>query len=514
MAKRLVSPFVEVAPGVVVRPGDALPEIAFPAIVKPVCEGSSKGIRDGASVVSDAGALARQVRDVTGRYGQPALVEAYIEGAEVTAAVLGSEKPRVAALMQAIPRQGDPDRFVYSLEAKRDWRNRVRYAVPPELPPATLAALERAALAAFTALGCRDVARIDFRVTRDGRPVFLEANPLPGLSPDKGDIVIATRANGLAYDALIGEIAARAAGEAARAQASRESSRAAGLAQRLVDEPLDQRRVADSRVRGGEGDLLVGRQIGIGIHLHHDHAPLARQAQIDAPIAAQPERAPGGAGGFEHAPGERGRELARRNQRRAPGLGAVLVPLGGVGDELRPAGREERVVDLEDRQRRRLVRRTDERDAELAAFDERLDERRLAVARDQLARAPARRGLVRHDAVQIDAVAGVLARGLHDPGRLERRERFVAALEHDARRHGHAVRGEQGARHRLVERVRQGQRRRARVGDADPFEQHGDGGFHARVAADGLGEVEGHVGARALEIGAAGARDPASRTRA
>jgi len=229
VAKRLVSPFVEVAPGAVVRAGDPLPEIGFPAIVKPVCEGSSKGIRDGASVVADAAALARQVRGVTGRYGQPALVEAWIEGAELTVAVLGSEKPRVAALMQAIPLHGDPYHFVYSLEAKRDWRNRVRYAVPPELPAAALAATERAALAAFAALGCRDVARIDFRVTRDGRPVFLEANPLPGLSPEKGDIVIATRAVGLSYDALIGEIAARAAGEAARAQSGRESGSRAGL---------------------------------------------------------------------------------------------------------------------------------------------------------------------------------------------------------------------------------------------------------------------------------------------
>jgi D-alanine-D-alanine ligase len=229
VAKRLVSPAVEVAPGAVVRPGEALPEIAFPAIVKPVCEGSSKGIRDGASLVESRAALAAQVRAVAERYGQPALVEAYIEGAEVTAALLGGEKPRVAALMQAIPKTGDPRRFVYSLEAKRDWRRRVRYAVPPELPAATLAALERAALAAFGALGCRDVARIDFRATDDGRAVFLEANPLPGLSPEKGDIVIATRAAGLSYDALIAAIVERAAAEAARAQASREAGGAEAL---------------------------------------------------------------------------------------------------------------------------------------------------------------------------------------------------------------------------------------------------------------------------------------------
>ena len=229
VAKRLVSPFVEVAPGRLVRPGEPLPEVALPAIVKPVCEGSSKGIRDGASVVSDRRALAEQVRCVTERYGQPALVEAFVEGAELTAAVLGGDPPCVAALMQAIPLRGDPHQFVYSLEAKRDWRNRVRYAVPPELSTAALAGLERAALAVFAALGCRDVARIDFRVTRDGRPVFLEANPLPGLSPDKGDIVIATRAAGMSYDALIGAIVERAAGEAARARALGERTGAMAL---------------------------------------------------------------------------------------------------------------------------------------------------------------------------------------------------------------------------------------------------------------------------------------------
>jgi D-alanine-D-alanine ligase len=262
VAKRLVSPFVEVAPGWLVRAGEELPEVTLPAIVKPVCEGSSKGIRDGASVVSDRGALAEQVRRTTSRYGQPALVEAFVEGAEVTAAVLGGkppkaseggppqgkppmaarsepkaseggppqgEQPRVAALMQAIPRSGDQHRFVYTLEAKRDWRNRVRYAVPPELPAAVIASLERAALSVFSALGCRDVARIDFRVTRDGRPVFLEANPLPGLSPEKGDIVIATRAAGMSYDALIGAIVERAVREAARTRASRESAGAIAL---------------------------------------------------------------------------------------------------------------------------------------------------------------------------------------------------------------------------------------------------------------------------------------------
>jgi hypothetical protein len=55
---------------------------------------------------------------------------------------------------------------------------------------------------------------VDFRVASDGTPVFLEANPLPGLSPDKGDIVLATRGAGMDYDELVGRIAARAVAEA------------------------------------------------------------------------------------------------------------------------------------------------------------------------------------------------------------------------------------------------------------------------------------------------------------
>ena len=66
--------------------------------------------------------------------------------------------------------------------------------------------IEAAALAAFRLLDCRDVARIDFRVGPDGEPYFIEANPLPGLSPATGDIVIMARAMGWTWEALITRI--------------------------------------------------------------------------------------------------------------------------------------------------------------------------------------------------------------------------------------------------------------------------------------------------------------------
>ena len=58
---------------------------------------------------------------------------------------------------------------------KRDWRRRVRYHVPPRLDPATLRSLERHALTAYRLLGCRDLARLDFRLDAAGVPHFLES---------------------------------------------------------------------------------------------------------------------------------------------------------------------------------------------------------------------------------------------------------------------------------------------------------------------------------------------------
>ena len=72
-------------------------------------------------------------------------------------------------------------------------------------------AIESAALAAYEVLGCRDVARIDFRV-RDGVPYFLEVNPLPGLNPETGDLLIIAKAMGVSHAELIATIVNEAKG--------------------------------------------------------------------------------------------------------------------------------------------------------------------------------------------------------------------------------------------------------------------------------------------------------------
>jgi D-alanine-D-alanine ligase len=210
IAKRLaVSAGLVVPWGGIVYPDQPLgqlarfPERLFPVIVKPAWEGSSKGIRQ-CCLVEQKQQLDPHVKDLLRDYGQPILVEEFIQGEEVTVGVIGNDPPRVFGMLQVIPRQ-PTERFVYSLEVKRDYKRQVRYAVPPELPPQALNRIEQSALTAWHALGCRDVARFDFRL-RDDVPYFLEGNPLPGLNPDDSDLVYIAKGVGWSYDRLIGTI--------------------------------------------------------------------------------------------------------------------------------------------------------------------------------------------------------------------------------------------------------------------------------------------------------------------
>jgi D-alanine-D-alanine ligase len=182
----------------------SLGDLPFPAIVKPAWEGSSKGIR-GKCVVNSPRELVAVVGEQQRNYRQPLLVEEFIAGEEVTVGVIGpTHDPRILGVMRVIPRE-PTEQFVYSLEVKRDFRRLVDYECPARLPAGALAAVERQTVEAYRTLGCRDVARIDFRV-RDGVPYFIEANPLPGLNPESSDLVILGDLVGIGHEQLIGLI--------------------------------------------------------------------------------------------------------------------------------------------------------------------------------------------------------------------------------------------------------------------------------------------------------------------
>jgi D-alanine-D-alanine ligase len=184
------------------------PKLRFPLIVKPNQEGSSKGVSAHVSVVDDEEALRGVVRDIRDRYRQPAIVEDYIAGREFTVGLLGDKRPRVLPPMEILFRDRTIERPVYDFQIKQEWQKHVYYECPARLAPAELKAIEKVCRETFDALDCRDVARVDLRMTARGEIYVLEVNPLPGLTPDYSDLCLIARAAAIDYRTLIGEILA------------------------------------------------------------------------------------------------------------------------------------------------------------------------------------------------------------------------------------------------------------------------------------------------------------------
>ena len=216
VAKRMVSSAGVATPEfVVIRNEEEIGETKFPApplFVKPLDEGSSKGIRND-SICRRIMEAEERVRWLLATYKRPVLVEQFISGREITVAVIGNDRGvgkagylDVFGILEVIPRGGKNPEFVYSLEVKRNFANLVEYVTPPPAPKPQIRRIEDAALLVFRTLECRDIARIDFRLAENGTPFFLEANPLPGMSPATGDVPILARLLGIPYTDLIGKI--------------------------------------------------------------------------------------------------------------------------------------------------------------------------------------------------------------------------------------------------------------------------------------------------------------------
>jgi len=208
---------VPTAPFIVVdRPRDLdRVDLRFPLFVKPVAEGSSKGIFVD-SCCHDASQLRERVRYLLEEYAQPVLVESYLPGPEFTVAILGNGPearclPVVGLDFSALPDGAAP---VYGFEAKWVWDTTERplaiFQCPAQIPAALTREIERVALDAYHALGCRDWCRVDVRVDRFSVPNVVELNPLPGIIPDpamNSCFPKAARTAGLSYEGLIQEVA-------------------------------------------------------------------------------------------------------------------------------------------------------------------------------------------------------------------------------------------------------------------------------------------------------------------
>jgi D-alanine-D-alanine ligase len=190
--------------------------LEFPLIVKPAFEDASGGIEP-ASVVLDQEQLAARVAHVLGDYEMPALVEEYIEGREIHAAMLGNHPPEVLPLFEMEfepPDDADDQEWqpqIITFRAKWDPHSREFYAmdavVPPrDLDPVVEAYIREVAVGAYKAVRCRDYARIDMRVDPDGQPFILEINPNPDLV-DGAAYAMCARAGGRTYADTLAAIA-------------------------------------------------------------------------------------------------------------------------------------------------------------------------------------------------------------------------------------------------------------------------------------------------------------------
>jgi D-alanine-D-alanine ligase len=183
----------------------------LPLFVKPIHEGSSKGITE-RNFCRTAADLESQVAFLLETYEQPVIVEEFLPGAEFTCAVLGNGKtakvlPIVGMNFGSLPEGAIP---IYGFEAKWIWDRPERpldmFDCPADIDATLARAIERVTLDAYRILGCRDWSRIDVRLDASGAPNVVEVNPLPGILPDPADnscFPKAARAAGMDYDELI-----------------------------------------------------------------------------------------------------------------------------------------------------------------------------------------------------------------------------------------------------------------------------------------------------------------------
>ena len=224
--------------------------LRFPVFLKPVAEGTSKGVSSRNKVWTRE-ELLEVGSAMLRRYKQPVLVEEFLPGREFTVGIVGTgEKARaLGALEVKLLASAEPE--VYSFDNKALFEDRVRYEVASEDDECAAKAID-IALRAHIALGCRDVSRVDLRCDSFGEPRFLEINPLPGLNPEISDLAILCKLVNMPYESLIREIVMSALErvEGVSVQARQSKAEAVQRAEFAFQPDLFSTRVCVNLVRG------------------------------------------------------------------------------------------------------------------------------------------------------------------------------------------------------------------------------------------------------------------------
>jgi len=192
--------------------------LEFPLMVKPVSEGSGKGIF-ASSFVNNKEELKREIKRITSGYNQSALVEEFLSGREFTVAILGNNGdarilPAIEIRFDKYPKGVKP---LYSYEAK--WILDTKesdfdvFDCPAKIDAELERKINKVCLDTYRVLKCRDWSRIDLRLDKYGEPSIIEINPLPGIMPDpteNSSFPKAARAAGINYNDMINTVLASA----------------------------------------------------------------------------------------------------------------------------------------------------------------------------------------------------------------------------------------------------------------------------------------------------------------
>jgi D-alanine-D-alanine ligase len=196
---------------VVSSPSEEIKLKKFPLMVKPLHEGSSKGVRNDALVFTIYD-IKKKIEEITTVYHQPVLIEEYLQGREFTVALMGNDGdtkvlPIVEIKFDSLPQHINP---IYSYEAKWIWDRSDRpleiFQCPADIPDELKAEIEDIALKTYKSLRCRDWCRIDIRLDSKGNPHILELNPLPGIlsrPEDNSCFPKAAMTAGMSYNEMI-----------------------------------------------------------------------------------------------------------------------------------------------------------------------------------------------------------------------------------------------------------------------------------------------------------------------
>ncbi|MFH1422704.1 MAG: D-alanine--D-alanine ligase [Planctomycetota bacterium] len=189
---------------------NGLDKLRMPVVIKPNHEGSSIGIEGGKSLSNSVRSIIRRAKEIEKKYNQPALVEEFLPGAEITVGLFGEKEPEVLPFLEIYT-----DMYpkatggLVTKNAKTIFEKDNYSGQPRNLSVGVKRKIKKMVVEAYTLLNCRDFGRVDIRIDRDGEPCVMELNPIPGISPRIEDVSYFTkicRSAGISYEEMIWKI--------------------------------------------------------------------------------------------------------------------------------------------------------------------------------------------------------------------------------------------------------------------------------------------------------------------